>query len=307
MKVVAVFNRDGGTFRTADMQNFCALARGAFEANGHVIDIRVSEGKSIVGTLKSAVGEQPDVLVAGGGDGTISAAAAHCWRSGVALGIVPAGTMNLFARTLAIPANAEASLPALASGEIRAVDIATANGIPFVHQFSVGLHARMVRMREAMQYRSRAGKIAASTRALINTLLDPPQFPVTYRLGEEKGMMFTASTISISNNPFGEGHLPYADDPAQGVLGVYLHPAMSVGESFSFALNAARGRLGEIPNLEASTSRTVRLEFPMRRKSSLAIIDGEQHPLDRIVEIESKPGQLRVLAPLPAEQPAPSK
>ena len=57
------------------------------------------------------------------------------------------------------------AIDALADGDIAAADIGTADDRAFVHQFSAGLHARMVRLRNAMTYRSRMGKIAANTRA----------------------------------------------------------------------------------------------------------------------------------------------
>jgi electron transport complex protein RnfE len=69
----------------------------------------------------------------------------------IVLAILPAGTMNLFARAMKVPLVLEEALEAIADGEVGAVDIATANGRPFVHQFSVGIHARLVRIREKLK------------------------------------------------------------------------------------------------------------------------------------------------------------
>ena len=55
------------------------------------------------------------VLMAGGGDGTISAAADVAWKARVPLAVLPAGTMNLFARALKIPLELNAALESLAS------------------------------------------------------------------------------------------------------------------------------------------------------------------------------------------------
>src|SRR5690606_28446370 len=125
-----------------------------------------------------------DVVLAGGGDGTISAAAARLMGRKKALAILPAGTMNLFARGLGIPQTLDAAVQAFANGEVRAVDMASANGRPFVHQFSIGMHARMVQLREKMEFGSRLGKISASTRAAWATLNNPPAIEVLLTIGD---------------------------------------------------------------------------------------------------------------------------
>lgn len=76
MKLIAIFNRDGGTFRTTDMDAYCDHAREVFSRAGHTIDCRVVSGKEVVEEMERAA-DEPDIegIIAGGGDGTISAAA----------------------------------------------------------------------------------------------------------------------------------------------------------------------------------------------------------------------------------------
>src|SRR5690606_2622668 len=96
MKFFAVFNRDGGTFRTTDMDADCGRAATAFREAGHEVECHIVAGDEVVATMRRAA-ETPGVegLIAGGGDGTISAAADIAWRSGLTLAIVAAGTMKL--------------------------------------------------------------------------------------------------------------------------------------------------------------------------------------------------------------------
>src|SRR5689334_7815847 len=117
MHVIGVFNRDGGTFKTTDMEQFAARAREIFAAHGHELDARVVDGKSLMAELERAAGEA-EMLLAGGGDGTVSAAAGVAYKYGIPLGVVPAGTMNLFARSLGLPLKLEDALEALAAGEV---------------------------------------------------------------------------------------------------------------------------------------------------------------------------------------------
>ena len=110
--------------------------------------------------------------------------------------------------------------------------MALANGRPFIHQFSIGMHAKMVQLREKMDFGSRLGKIRASAKATYYTLKNPPAINATLRIGEAETKMKTTG-IGVTNNLFGEGHLPYADNPDGGVLGIYVTaPANETNWSF---------------------------------------------------------------------------
>ncbi|RVD24620.1 diacylglycerol kinase family lipid kinase, partial [Mesorhizobium sp. M4A.F.Ca.ET.020.02.1.1] len=143
MRFAAVLNRDGGTLRTTDLSGFCDRLRQTLEAAGHSVDVDVVAGEDIAAALQKAARRRDvDVVLAGGGDGTISAAAGLLMNRKTALAILPAGTMNLFARGLGVPQTLDAALKSFADGEVIAVDMASANGRPFIHQFSIGLHAK---------------------------------------------------------------------------------------------------------------------------------------------------------------------
>ncbi|TIO14583.1 MAG: diacylglycerol kinase family lipid kinase, partial [Mesorhizobium sp.] len=139
----AVLNKDGGTLRTTDVAAFADRVRELLEAAGHSVQIDIVAGGEIATALEKAIAmRNVDVVLAGGGDGTVSTAASLLMNKKKALAILPAGTMNLFARSLGIPQTLEAALKAFTDAEVKAVDMATANGRPFVHQFSIGMHAR---------------------------------------------------------------------------------------------------------------------------------------------------------------------
>jgi len=299
MKFQAVFNRDGGTFRTTDMDAYCARATEIFAAHGHEITCHTASGKEIVETLKRMAQDKGfDALIAGGGDGTISAAAGICWKAGLPLGVVPAGTMNLFARSLKLPLDIWQVLETLASSKVQSVDIASVNGIPFIHQFSAGMHARMVRMRERMEYSSRLGKMRASTRAAMALMVRPPRFEVIFDINADgRNDTREVSAISVSNNPFGANALLYADDLTTGVLGIYLADALTSAGVVRLAIDILRGRMRENQAVTASTAKVVKMQFPKRHHGALCVIDGELQKMPRDVEIKIHAGELKVLAP----------
>ena len=297
MRFVAVLNREGGTLRTTDLDKLSTFISETLAKAGHSVDIHVVDGAGLIETLDKAARSRADVVLAGGGDGTISAAASRLKDSSKALAVLPAGTMNLFARSLGVPLGLEAAIGSFADGEVKSVDIATANGRPFVHQFSIGMHARMVQLREKMQFGSRLGKIRASARAAWGAVANPPALQVRLTVGEAE-MVTRTTGIGVTNNLFGEGHLPYADCPDGGVLGIYVTIAEARGEIARFLLNMLRGRWRENPQVEIHEADRVVMEVTRsRRKARKAVIDGELIDLDRKTEIVIHPGALRVLIP----------
>jgi diacylglycerol kinase family enzyme len=297
MRFKALFNRDGGTFRTTDMDAYAKKAEQVFRDAGHEIECELVSGKDIVPALERAAEERDvDGLIAGGGDGTISAAAGIAWKTGLPLGVVPAGTMNLFARSLKLPLDIWAALDALAEGEVMNADIGTADGRPFVHQFSAGMHARMVRLREKMTYASRLGKLAANVRASVGVMLDPPQFEVVFDADGHREQRLV-SAINVSNNPFGNNSLMFSDKLTSGHLGFYLTDALRPMGAARLAVDMLRGRMRQNTAVTEMRARAVDLHFPKHYRKANCVLDGELMPLGRNVAIRLHPGELKVIVP----------
>src|SRR5947208_2417641 len=86
---------------------------------GTVVTVaEVERGMDILAESKAIVAREPDVLVAAGGDGTINAAACALVHQPVALGVIPAGTLNHFARDLRIPIDPEEAARVLTRGGV---------------------------------------------------------------------------------------------------------------------------------------------------------------------------------------------
>jgi diacylglycerol kinase family enzyme len=297
MRFAAVLNSEGGTLRTTDLDAFAKRTAETLESAGHKIDIDIVPGKDVAEALdKAAARRNIDVVLVGGGDGTVSTAAARLMGKKKALAILPAGTMNLFARGLGIPQSLDAAIAAFADGHIVSVDMASANGEPFVHQFSVGMHAKMIHLRDKMEFGSRLGKMRASARAAYDTLANPPRMDVTLTIGEAE-VVARASAIGVTNNLFGEGHLPYADNPAGGVLGIYVTVARQKGELMKFMLNVARGKWRDNEHVEIHQTEKVKLNIRSRRRKLYAAMDGELVDLTPETTIEIHPKALKVLVP----------
>jgi diacylglycerol kinase family enzyme len=302
MRFKAVFNRDGGTFRTTDMDAYAKKAEQVFQDAGDEIECEIVSGKEMMPALEKAASDRSvEALIAGGGDGTISAAAGIAWKAGLPLGVVPAGTMNLFARSLRIPLDIWQALDALAAGEVMHADIGTADGRPFVHQFSAGMHARMVKLRDSMTYASRLGKIAANVRASMSVILAPPQFEVVFDADGHVEHR-RVSAINVSNNPFGDNSLMFSEDLSTGHLGFYLTDPLEAAGAVRLAVDILRGRMRQNVAVTEMRARSVDLHFPRLVRKSNCVLDGELLPLGRNVAIRLHPGELKVIVPKDADQ-----
>jgi diacylglycerol kinase family enzyme len=296
MHFSAVLNRDGGTLRTTDIENFSGFMRHTLKEAGHKIDIEAVSGDEIADALDRALASESDVVLAGGGDGTISAAATRLMGTDKALAILPAGTMNLFARGLKIPQTLEAAVAAFADGRVMPVDMATANDEAFIHQFSFGMHAKMVQLRSRMEFGSRFGKMHASAKAAWSTIMNPPSMKVALTINGKEQLVRT-SGIGVSNNVFGEGHLPYADEPDGGVLGIYLMVARERGEMIRLAFNLARGKWRDNEHVEVLEAEEVTVKIVSFRGKRAAVMDGELVKLAEETKLKIHPRALNALVP----------
>lgn len=168
MTISVLLNRGGGAVM-AD-PGIRKKAAAALKAAG--IDAKVELiGGGECEVRSRAIAERGDpLLIVGGGDGTISAAGSALAGSKTALGILPLGTLNHFARDLGIPFDLEEAAGVIAAGKVANVDLAEMNGQIFINNSAVGLYPLMVLDREKQQKKlgrsKRLALLVASLRML---------------------------------------------------------------------------------------------------------------------------------------------
>jgi diacylglycerol kinase (ATP) len=106
-----------------------------------------------------------DCVVIAGGDGTLNAAAPGLLRTGLPLGIVPAGTANDLARTLGIPDDPVEALDIIARAEERRVDVGRVNDQLFFNVASIGLSVALARAM-SRETKRRLGRLSYALAAL---------------------------------------------------------------------------------------------------------------------------------------------
>jgi diacylglycerol kinase (ATP) len=131
----------------------------------------------LAASLAAAIDLQPDLLIVGGGDGSISEAARRLAYRDIALGILPLGTTNNFARTLGIPLTVAGAAGVLTTGKVADVDLGRAGDTIFANLVSAGLSAH----------------VAATVPHHLKRLLGRAAYPVTALAGLPRHRPFRAT------------------------------------------------------------------------------------------------------------------
>lgn len=153
-----------------DRAGSATKARAALEAAG-AFAVQSVAPEDLPEAIRAALASAPppERIAVAGGDGTIAAAAAVVRGASTALGIIPGGTLNHFARDLGIPTDEAAAAETVVRGRLRGADIAFAGEHLFLNTSSVGAYVTFVRVRERLE--RHLGYRAASLLAAIRILL----------------------------------------------------------------------------------------------------------------------------------------
>ncbi|MFL6765541.1 MAG: diacylglycerol/lipid kinase family protein, partial [Sphingomicrobium sp.] len=142
----------------------------AFAHAGAEADVELVEGGKCEVRAR-AIAERGDALVVvGGGDGTISAAAAALAGTRTALGILPLGTLNHFARDLRIPTVIEEAIDLIARRTEHRVDVGLMNDRIFINNSAIGLYPLMLVNRDLQRMKLGRSKRLAMIVASLRTL-----------------------------------------------------------------------------------------------------------------------------------------
>lgn len=150
-----------------------------------------------------AIAERGDpLLIVGGGDGTIGAAASALIGTETKLGILPFGTLNHFARDLGIPAALEEAAAVIANGHERHVDVAEMSGRIFINNSAIGLYPLMVVDRDAQQNRLGRSKRMAMLVASVRTLARFNHYRLTLTVNDERSGRIDTPLLFVGNNDY---------------------------------------------------------------------------------------------------------
>jgi YegS/Rv2252/BmrU family lipid kinase len=250
---------------------------------------------------EDAIAAGADLLIASGGDGTVSAVAGAVMGTDIPLGVIPRGTANAFAVALDIPTNLRGACGTIVAGLVQTVDAARCNGLPMILLAGVGFEAETVE-RANRETKSRWGTLAYIF-AGLQQLNAQQLFDTTIEV-DGNTSKFQAAAITVANAApptsvlaQGSGQVIASD----GLLDITIGSPQSALQAidtavklFGNALIRTEMELDGVVQLQATTVR-VTTEPPQK-----VVVDGEITGMTPI-EVECLPQSLKVFAPPQAE------
>ncbi|MCC7421236.1 MAG: NAD(+)/NADH kinase [Planctomycetaceae bacterium] len=265
-------------------------------AAGIEAEIRLVSGSDLQAAAETAARSDVDVVIAGGGDGTLSTVAGALVGTGMPLGVLPQGTLNHFAKDLGIPLEVAEAVRTIAARNVADVDVGQVNDRVFINNSSIGLYPLMVRDRETRQNRDGHGKWTAMLLAMVRVFR---LFPlVKVRLTTEGGaLLLKTPLVFVGNNCYQLDLLNIGSRACvnKGELSLYVATARTRWGMIKLTVRAMLGRLEQSRDFETFSVTNCRIET--RRRRTHVAVDGEVLRLETPLDYRVRPGLLKVCLP----------
>jgi YegS/Rv2252/BmrU family lipid kinase len=259
-------------------------------------EVELIEGGDCSVRCRASAERGDAMVIVGGGDGTIGAAASVLAGTNTTLGILPLGTLNHFARDLGIPTELDEAAKLIAAGKERRVDVAEMNDRTFINNSAIGLYPLMVLDRDLQRKRLGRSKRLAMIVASARTLARFGHQRLTLTVNDEKERIDTP-LLFVGNNDYridlgGPGQRESIEDGQLCVLVMRKKTrAGFVAASIRALFNRTReDDMEQIAGVE-------RLRVSSKRSAIPVSLDGEVVAATPPLDYKIRKGALRVIAP----------
>ncbi len=198
-----------------------------------------------------------DAIVAAGGDGTVNEVVNGLAGSNIPLGILPVGTMNVFATELGIPMGSlTKAWKIIEDGNIRAIDLAKANDEYFVQLAGIGLDAEVVRQ-TTPDSKKALGPVSYLLTLAQVAARKPPRITIqTPEHEDREGSFVLVGNGRLYGGPFTMFKKAKPDD---GLLDVMVFQNQSHWDIFRYMQAIVFGAHPELPDVEYFQTRKLKL------------------------------------------------
>lgn len=243
-------------------------------------------------------------VVAVGGDGTLNAVAQAAHAAGCAMGVVPQGTFNYFARTHGIPLDPTEAVHQLLRCRPVPVQVAGVNDRVFLVNASLGLYPDLLEDREAYKARFGRSRWVAFVAACATLLRAQRRLRVHIELSGTVRDVQTL-TLFVGNNRLqleqlgAEPEDTTSGTPGDGSMAALMLRPIGTPAMIGLMLHGAMGRLGEAAGVERFEFQhmVVKPTLPQGRRGVKVAFDGEVTSLRAPLEFRVLETPLYLLAP----------
>ncbi len=244
---------------SSDAQAKCAVIDAALRAAGRQGELLLCSPAEVAGMARQAAAKAiatRSAVVAVGGDGTLNTVAQAAHAAGCAMGVVPYGTFNYFARTHGIPTEPVAAARLVLQARAMPVQAAAINDRVFLVNASLGIYPELLRDREAFKARFGRSRWVAFAAGCATLLRAQRRLHLHIEAGASVRAVQTL-TLFVGNNPlqlqqFGaEPADTLAGTPGNGSLAALVLRPIGTLSMIGLMLHGAMGRLGEAAGVES--------------------------------------------------------
>jgi len=256
--------------------------------------------RGLIETIRTRHADQASeaMVVACGGDGTVSAVAGALVGTDIPLGVIPCGTANAFAAALAIPTDLAAACAVLLAGASRRIDTALCNGSPMVLLAGLGFEAGMVN-RANRELKTRFGALAyvlAGAQQLLSQQPFSARLTIDGTTQELEAAAITVANVAPSTSVLAQGFGAVVPDDGRLEVTVATPTSRLQGLNALAALmtSAVVQTPSSHPDLLCLRAREIHIATDTPQQ---LVVDGEMVTASRVT-IRSCPGALRVITPV---------
>jgi diacylglycerol kinase family enzyme len=288
-----IFNERAGT---ASAQGVTADAlRAMFEDVGLRCHVDARGEVPLTERVADAVAGPADIIVAAGGDGTITALAEALTDSAKSLAILPLGTVNALAKDLNIPLEIRQSVEALARGQRQLIDVGEVNGRTFLHKVVVGVIPAVAAGREYIRDRHGIAAKIGFLRYFVRRLQRTKRMAVLIRTPGGETRIERVQAIAVASNAYDEGLGQFFSRSTldRGTLTLYILRHLTLGDVIRLSISML---MGHWQNDDALSIESVESVTITTHKDLLKVMfDGEVETLRTPLEFCIRPKALSVI------------
>jgi diacylglycerol kinase (ATP) len=288
MKVLFLVNPRSGKKKTYDVAELIRARCG-----GWTYELQASQRiEDLDGILENAAASGFDVAYAVGGDGTVHEIAKRLVGKPLALGILPTGSGNGFARHIGLPIEPGASLDACQRGTLTTIDTGEVNGIPFLGVMGMGFDAEVAHRFATSTTRGLRTYVVEGLRAFRSYRAEEYELTVDGVTVRRK-----AFVVAVSNSSQYGNDARIAPDASlqDGLLDVVIiDDKVSLFGALELVMRLFRGTIHFSRNVEVIQGKEITVK---RAKDGPVHLDGEPFVMPAQLQIRVNPSSLKVLLP----------
>lgn len=293
--IAVLLNADAGT--ASGRPRIAIELAELFRALGREAEIiELPHGQDPLEVARSA-SARSTIVAAGGGDGTVCGVAAGLVDGPAALGILPLGTLNHFAKDLGIPLDLPQAVAVVAAGHTAPIDAGLVNGRVFVNNSSIGIYPSIVDAREALRSQGHR-KWPAMAIATFRVVRRYRGVKVTIEIDGRRHTWRTPF-VFVGNNEYtiDGSRLGSRKRVDEGMLFVYLAPRLRARDLPLLLAKALAGRARQSGEFEIVRTSELWIDKPRAGRTPHVALDGEIRIMTTPLHYQTRPGALRVVVP----------